>query len=131
MPTMRRAVLTTSSQTSRTRVITASVIAASRHRAGDADLDRRALRIGECLAALGHAIDHHRHDNRSEHPGKRRVHIVVENDPTHLLQGLGRGQHVPARGGSGKAQRVANEYHLNVWADSLIESSAHGGQYAP
>src|SRR3978361_1302428 len=112
MPTMRRAVLTTTSQTRRARLTTASVIAASRHCAGDPDLDRGAPGIGKRLAALEYTVDSHDHDDAGEHAGKGRVHVIIEHDPAHLLQRLGRRQHLPTCGRVGKFRCVADEAYL-------------------
>ena len=65
------------------------------------------LGISERFAALDHAIDYHGHDNGGEYGGQGRVHIIVQDDLAHLLNGLGRGQDLPARRGLRKLEGMA------------------------
>src|ERR1700761_9672305 len=108
MPTIRRAVWTTISQTKRVRLATVSVIATCQ-RALWIDLDHGAVLVAQRLADLDKAKDHDGHNDRREQTCQGGVDMVVEHDPAHLLHGPGRRQNASLGGGISEAARVTEE----------------------
>src|SRR5258706_222853 len=126
MPTMRRAVLTAKSQSLR-----CSPMRSPCYCSDASDLDARDLWSAQRPAKSNQSIDCHNHHNRDEETRERCVDIVVEDDPSHLIQGLRRSQDLSSRKRLFKPLRVREEADRRCGAEHLLKTRGQCANQQP
>ena len=75
----------------------------------------------QCPPNADHTIDRHSQHDHDEKTRERRVNIVVEDDPVHLLDGFGRSEDFAGRQRLTKSSGVADEADCRRRAEHLFE----------